>query len=172
MEELTNFAPVILVVIGALLLISSRGRLGRLLGRRQSPFLERPIVTKNELEFYQRLRRAVPEKVILPQVAMGALIATAPRLGPADRARVRAKFDRKIVDYVIADPHSLEVIALVELDDRTHDVRRDQIRDQITAAAGYRTLRYWSREKPTVGQLRAEILTGQEADQARSRRPA
>jgi len=40
-----------------------------------------------------------------------------------------------------------------ELDDRTHDAGSDRKRDAITNAAGYQTLRFQSKHKPTVVEL-------------------
>jgi hypothetical protein len=47
--------------------------------------------------------------------------------------------------------------ALVEPDDRTHDARRDAERDRILESAGYRVLRWDSRDKPTLAQIAAAI---------------
>jgi len=44
---------------------------------------------------------------------------------------------------------------LVELDDRTHDPQADRQRDAITNAAGYKTIRYQSKQKPTEAEIAA-----------------
>jgi very-short-patch-repair endonuclease len=69
---------------------------------------------------------------------------------------IRGRFAQKVVDFVILDD-ALEVVALVELDDRTHRLEKDAARDAMTAAAGYVTLRYRSREKPEPKAIRAEL---------------
>jgi hypothetical protein len=38
-------------------------------------YMQKSILTDNELEFFWRLRRAMPDAYIFPQVAMSALIA-------------------------------------------------------------------------------------------------
>jgi len=68
---------------------------------------------------------------------------------------VRAQFDRKIADFVICERGTLNVVALVELDDRTHDVKADRQRDAVTKAAGYQTIRYQSRQKPSEAEIAA-----------------
>ena len=50
-------------------------------------------------------------------------------------------FSQKIVDFVIEDRASGAILALVELDDRSHNAFRDRLRDAMTASAGYRTIR-------------------------------
>ena len=71
----------------------------------------------------------------------------------------RMQFAMKIVDYVVCRP-DMSVVAIIELDDRTHDPAKDRKRDAITRAAGYTTIRHHSRHKPslagvadTVGRL-------------------
>lgn len=116
------------------------------------------LMTANEKEFMARLEKALPEFQVMAQVSMGALMDVAPGTqGPADKARW--KFANKIVDYVICGKDK-EVIALVELDDRTHDSKKaqDAYRDSLTAQAGYPTLRWDSRRKPTVPQIRQAVL--------------
>ncbi len=47
------------------------------------------------------------------------------------------------------------MLALVELDDRTHSAKGDRQRDALTKAAGYRTIRFQSRNKPTQAEIAA-----------------
>lgn len=117
---------------------------------------KKDLLTGNEREFYGRICRALPEHTVLAQVAMGALIEVDQALADQEFA-VREKFARKIVDFVVCD-RQMRVVALIELDDRTHDAEKDRARDAMTAAAGYRTLRWDSRAKPTEAQIRAEVL--------------
>jgi very-short-patch-repair endonuclease len=46
-------------------------------------------------------------------------------------------------------------VAVVELDDRMHDAKADRQRDAITRAAGYQTIRYQSRQKPSESEIAA-----------------
>lgn len=57
----------------------------------------------------------------------------------------------------MVDSRTFEVVAIVELDDRTHDGNKDQARDSITAAAGYRTVRFQARRKPDATEIRREL---------------
>lgn len=126
---------------------------------REPPFRvrARPLLTDNEIEFHERLCAAVPEFQVLAQVSMGALIEPDVAGGDGNWLSIRARFAQKVVDYVVIDDDR-QVLALVELDDSTHDRRRDAERDAITALAGYTTLRYESRDKPDVDLLRADLL--------------
>lgn len=113
------------------------------------------VLTANETEFLSRLRRALPDHEVLPQVAMGALLdVNLPESHP-DYWHLRREFAQKVVDYVVCRPKSLEVLAVVELDDRTHDIKRDKdaARDALLLSAGIRTLRWDSRAKPTTAEI-------------------
>jgi very-short-patch-repair endonuclease len=106
--------------------------------KNRKPWLARikrkPPLTSNEAEFFRRLQRA--------------LLADDGKLTAKARWSVRARFDRKIADYVICDRQTLRLVAIVELDDRMHDAHADRQRDAITKAAGYQTIRFQSRQKP------------------------
>ena len=127
--------------------------------KREPPFRvrPRPLLTENEAEFHLRIEAAVPEWRVLAQVSMGALIEPDVKGGSGHYLSIRARYAQKVVDWVVVD-ESLEVVALIELDDRTHIAARDAERDAITAAAGYRTLRYQSRAKPEIAAIRRDLL--------------
>lgn len=93
------------------------------------PYRAREILTANERDMFARLAKALPEKHVFPQVAMGALVTVAPAMGEAVGRAIRARFDRKIVDFVVVDRDTFDVEAIIELDDRTHDRTRDAARD-------------------------------------------
>lgn len=116
---------------------------------------KKKLLTDNENEFMRRLERALPEYHVMAQVSMGALMDPSPQF-----EHLRYKYASKIVDYVICQKGTKEVVALVELDDRTHDVKKDAdaARDMLTASAGYKTLRWDSRRKPSVTQIRNQVL--------------
>lgn len=70
---------------------------------------------------------------------------------------MRSRFDRKIVDILVVDSRTFDVVAIVELDDRTHDGKKDQARDNTTRAAGYRPVRFQVRRKPDTTEIRREL---------------
>lgn len=116
------------------------------------------ILTPNETEFFQRLRRALPEEYIFPQVAMSALI------GPVSQGKANLSDFRRIaqkrVDYAVYT-RNLKIVAVIELDDRTHIARRDAKRDAYLRSAGIRTVRFESRAKPDEAQIREALYPAQ-----------
>lgn len=121
----------------------------------------RPLLTENELEFCRRLEAGLPEYRILAQVSMGALMEpdlSAEELGEPGRfLSIRGRFAQKVIDFVVVD-EGYQVMALVELDDSTHDAVKDAERDRITEMAGYLTIRYDSRQKPSPDEIRDDFI--------------
>ena len=48
-------------------------------------------------------------------------------------------------------------MAVIELDDRTHDADKDSKRDSMLATAGYRVVRWNSNAKPDMAAIRAAL---------------
>lgn len=120
-------------------------------------FIAKPLLTDNELEFYGRLLDALPRDAIFVQVAMGALMAPKAAQHTDHFWRMRSKFAQKFVDFVICEPSTLAVIAIIELDDRTHDPVKDIARDAMLASAGYTVLRWQSNRKPDATEIASAV---------------
>lgn len=120
----------------------------------------KPILTPNELEFLGRLEAAVPELRICPQVSMGALLE--PAISKKENGKkwlaTRGTFKQKMIDFVAMDRKTGAVIAIIELDDKTHDADKDAKRDAMLHSAGYKTVRWNSKNKPDTATIRAELL--------------
>jgi Protein of unknown function (DUF2726) len=85
----------------------------------------------------------------------GPLKAAGPDRKQANAARNR--FAQKIVDFVVVTRETAEVVAIIELDDRTHSAAKDARRDAMTASAGYRTIRINSKPRSTTDSLKAAL---------------
>lgn len=138
---------VVLAVFGAIL--SHRGK-----KRPVVPVEKKPLMTANEREFFERLARALPDCHVFPQVAFNALLDARKGLGWQERGQTRNRFDRKVADYVICRRDTFEVLAIVELDDRTHRAEKDEQRDALLTSAGYRVIRFQSRSKPSEEEIK------------------
>lgn len=148
------------VLGGILLFLAGFWLLGR--PKKEKPWRVRPraLLTENELEFCHRLEDALPEFRVMVQVSMGAIME--PDLDEEEAAEpgrflsVRGRFAQKVLDFVIVDDE-YRIVALVELDDSTHDADRDAERDRITGMAGYLTIRYDSRNRPEPEEIRDDF---------------
>lgn len=125
-----------------------------LLGGFSAPKIEEKIIlTDNEREFFFRLKRALPDFHIFPQVAASAILQVSSAVSKSEHYSLFGTFSQKRVDYVVCEQESLAVIAIIELDDRTHDAKKDQKRDALFKEAGYQVIRFESRRKPSEKQV-------------------
>ena len=107
------------------------------------------VITTFEQKMFLRLHEAFPQHYILAQVAFSGLITT-------KQLKLRAKFNRKVTDFVILDA-KMEVIAIIELDDPSHigKEKEDAIRDEMLTQAGYKVFRYT--HIPSIRTLKKDI---------------
>jgi len=125
----------------------------------QAKFKAKPLMTANEMDFLARLEGAAPELRFCPQVAMGALMD--PAVSRGDRKayyRLRGMFSQKIVDFVAQRRSDGKIVAVIELDDRTHDAEKDARRDEMLTSAGYRIVRWNSKSKPAAAAIRETLM--------------
>jgi hypothetical protein len=150
----TSFAILILVVLvaGFAVVVIKNAKVNS----RPGAYRQRRLMTENEEEFFGRLVVALPDHYIFTQVAMSALLESASgdkKTAYSDRLRIA----QQRVDYVVCNKRC-EVVAVVELDDKTHTRAKDQLRDARLEQAGIRTVRFQSRQKPKAETLRTTIL--------------
>lgn len=152
---LTLFLLAVLLLVAAAMKSKRRG--GLALAPTPQYFGKKPL-TGPEQEMFRRLTQAMPECIVLAQVALSSLI------GIKDGNDRRIWFNRisqKSVDFVICLPHDFTVVAVIELDDmshtRPHRVRADTTKDVALRIAGHPILRFKCHAMPTVEQIRLQI---------------
>lgn len=149
----------VLIVLGVFFFIAISNGV-KSSGTPNNSFKQKLFLTNNEMEFLGRLERAVPEFRFHAQVAMGALVD--PKINRKDNGKLymslRGKFSQKIVDFVAQEKETGKIIAIIELDDITHNTQKDDSRDSITKQAGYKTIRWQSKKKPTIEEIRMELM--------------
>jgi Protein of unknown function (DUF2726) len=114
------------------------------------------IMTENEREFYQRLVAACPDCQIWPQIPILALVRPDAKEGSRAFWMAFKKISNTRVDWVVV--RDLEVVAVVELDDRSHDARRDALRDKVLRSCGYRVIRFDTRRRPDPRQIHETVF--------------
>ncbi len=129
-------------------------------------------LTEPEQALYWRLREACPEHVILAQVALSQILRA--KRGPS-RQRTFNRFSQLVADFVVCTK-GFEVVAIIELDDRSHDkpsrAATDARKGEVLAAAGYRLLRVRVSKMPGSEELRALIELGNSAAASSPRKSA
>lgn len=126
------------------------------LARQKDRYAARRLLTRNEEEFFGRLVKALPDHYIFPQVAFRAFLQPTAKSGDKAYARQLGRIGAKHCDFLICN-RELDILAIIELDDRTHIAEKDQARDEMTGSAGYTTIRYESRCRPAIAEIRDDF---------------
>ena len=152
----------VLVVMGIFAIIAKPSK-GSRTGRR---FKAHPLMTNAEAKFYDQMHEAVPEFLIHPQVGMEAVVRA---ISLKDRG-----FLNRRLDFVITT-QTHEIVAVVELDDSTHDRKaaqeKDKRRDDILAEAGHPVHRWRLKDRMSASEIRAALLPSKPVELA-VRKPA
>lgn len=124
-----------------------------------SAFKAKALLTPNELEFLSRLEAAAPELRFHAQVSMGAVLdaAVSRKQDPKAHMSARGKFSQKIIDFVAQRRDDGSIVAIIELDDRTHSADKDARRDAMLEQAGYNVVRWQSKHKPDAATIRQRL---------------
>lgn len=115
-----------------------------------------PLLSVPEQELYRRLITALPDHIVLAQVAFSQLIT----VEGGNREENFRKFGtarQKVADFVICDK-SFKVIAVIELDDSSHSAPKDEKRDEIIREAGSKTIRWRATKQPVGEEIRRLVL--------------
>ena len=83
-------------------------------------------------------------------------LAKSKTINPNARLAAFRRISQKRVDYAIYT-EKLELICVVELDDRTHGASKDAERDRYLASAGIKTVRWQSTLKPNEAEIREKF---------------
>lgn len=118
-------------------------------------YRQKSVLTGSDLDFFFRLREALPTCIVCPQVAISAL------LEPAGNGMARQEALARIVGgkvgYAVFDAQ-MRLLTVVELDHRSRLNRRDAAREACFSSAGIRTVRFPAKRPPSVAQIHASVL--------------
>ncbi|MDX3910963.1 MAG: DUF2726 domain-containing protein [Sphingobium sp.] len=146
----------VLILAGCVLIVSALLRGLQALSGPPAP-VAKPFMTRRERAVLAALEQVLPMYRIHAQVAMGALLKASASAGRRSNPADRNAFSQKIVDFVVEDPTTGKVVALVEVDDHTHSRAKDRLRDAMTAKAGYRTVRIPPSARPSAADMLAAV---------------
>jgi len=148
--DMNTTALLIIATIGVLMVASlipkKRSKVTPLSQLKVQP--RRPLTAREQQMFF-RLTETLTDCTVFAQMPLAALLTTTD-------FQDRNRYNRKIADFLICTK-TLTPIAVIELDDITHDkkIAQDADRDAMLRNAGYQTIRY--REFPSQTQLRQDI---------------
>lgn len=140
---------VLIVLIGVVVFVLATLKGDKKASKQRNPIKGKRILTMNEQPTFFRLREALPEHIILAQVAFSAFMT-------AKGFPTRNLFNRKVADFVVLDK-SLNIVAIVELDDSSNIGKEDKDadRDALVAEAGFRVIRY--KRTPDFAQVQKDF---------------
>lgn len=162
------------VVVGiGIVVILVTAKAGRRSGRQEGgeagpelPYIPRgALFTPAERSFLAALETALgPAWRVYGKVRLADVLDVGPGLAPAARTRAFNRIAAKHVDFVLCDAATLDVLAVVELDDRSHAAARRQQRDafleQACAAAPLPLLRIPAQASYSIEALREQLRVG------------
>ena len=121
------------------------------------PFYSRKPLSVAEQILYFKLLKALPERIVLCQVALSRLLGV--KKGHNFRAW-QNRIDRMTADFVVCSKDS-SVIAVIELVDATHDSERrrdaDAKKNKAFEAAGIRVVRWQAKALPDEETIRSAL---------------
>lgn len=124
---------------------------------RDAVFFKKDLLSEIEQSLFHRLKEACPDKIVLAQVSMSALVGI--KKSPSWKAQFN-KISRKYVDFVLCRP-DFSIDAVIELDDKTHEQydrwKSDDVKNVAFKNAGIKLVRFKAKELPSVEQIKAAI---------------
>jgi very-short-patch-repair endonuclease len=138
------------------------------------PLHSKKPLTAPQQTLYFRLTRALPDHIVLPQVALSRFLGV--KAGQ-DFHAWHNRIDRLTTDFVVCAKDA-RVLAVIELDDATHHHTREQQRadakkQQALESAGLRVIRWQAKSLPDEATIRTELYaTSSGAAAAPVRSPA
>lgn len=118
------------------------------------PFEKKKLMTAPEQLFYSRLIESLPELCVFSQVQLSQLVSV--KKGH-DFKQWFNRISRMSADFVVTDK-AMEIIAVIELDDRSHNkperIEADKKKDKALTSAGIKVIRWKVSPMPTVAQIK------------------
>ena len=135
------------------------------LGRKPKPdvylTLVDSLLTPAELRFYQTLKMAVEDAMLICCKVRLADLLNVTSSDPAERQKLFRRIAAKHVDFVLTDSSDLEPFAVIELDDSSHDRsdrrERDLFVDRLFATVRFPIIRVKAAGRYNVRELKEKI---------------
>lgn len=120
------------------------------------------LMTAAERSFFGVLQQVVgPEQMLFAKVRLADVIKVRPGVSGKGFQAAFNRICAKHVDFVICDARTLEVLGVIELDDRSHGhakrQERDSFMDAALAAASIPVLRVPAKKGYVLTELRTQV---------------
>lgn len=151
-------ALILFLALGLLVALGSGLRPGKAaLYQRRRHFL-----SAAERSFFGVLSQAAGDRAtVLAKVRIADVIAPRSGLKGADRQRAFNRISAKHFDFLLCDPATLEPLAAVELDDRSHRgkaaAKRDAIKDEACESAQLPLVRFTAKRGYALPEIKEQL---------------
>lgn len=152
--------PAFIIFLISLILI----KLYSLSKKERLPYVRRPLLTQNELSFYKKLKPVAEmyDLHILAKIRMADIVGIQTGLSREERAKYFNKIKSKHVDFALVEPDTLEIVALIELDDSSHKqkdrIERDSFVDSAYTTAGITVIHTYGKDMDRFIEVLDSIL--------------
>lgn len=130
------------------------------------PFYAKKVLSEPEQILYFRLIQSLPEHIILAQVQLSQLLGI--KKGNNYQAWFN-RINRMSADFVVCKKDS-SIIAVIELDDTTHQRKSRQTadtkKDKALTSAGIRIIRWQTKSIPNIATIQTSFMIKQKSNLA------
>lgn len=130
------------------------------------PYRQAPVMSRYELEMFERLKSALPECDIFPQVPLASFIRVDIRRAGSRYATNSYRWQNRIgqqrVDFLACLRRDMSTVAAIELDDPSHETasarRRDAKKDKSLNDAHVPLIRWRVEAMPDAAEIRQAFV--------------
>ncbi len=111
------------------------------------PYTKKYLLTKNEWAFYKKIKPICDKNNIhiISKVRLADIIEVKKGLDNQERQKYFNKIINKHIDFILCNPENLAILALVELDDKSHErkerIESDNFKNNLFKTVGYKLIR-------------------------------
>lgn len=124
--------------------------------RKPKFYSKNTLMSSPEQELFRRLIKALPDHYVLAQVAFSQFLYTDGGDGK-DKFSTMATMKQKVADFVVCN-RRFNMVAVIELDDASHDPEKDSKRDAALKEAGLKSVRWHVSRMPNTARIRWDVL--------------
>lgn len=111
------------------------------------PYNKKLLLTKNEWAFYKEIKPICDKNNlhIISKVRLADIVEVDKNIEYKERQKYFNKIKNKHIDFILCNPDNLAIIALVELDDKSHErkdrEKSDEFKNKLFEKVGYKLIR-------------------------------
>lgn len=154
----------IILLIAIVVIVLLKELIARNAVHQPFPYKKKALLSHAERSFYGVLSQAVGDRfVILSKVVLYEFIGIHSQENRGIWQTFMNKINQKNVDFIICDSATMDVLLVIELDDKSHDNTkrrdRDAFVDKVMAIAEIPILHFKARHAYSITDLRSQVLS-------------